>query len=111
MKPEQCVLAAGAAVSNPEPGLTRHMLAYNPELMLVQNVLEKGWRGTLHSHPHTQAVFVLRGHIQFASEGRTLDLCAGDSVVVAGDIDHQAWALEDSAVLDVFTPARRDFLG
>jgi hypothetical protein len=30
-------------------------------------------------------------------------------VVVDGDLDHQASALEDSEVLDIFTPYREDY--
>jgi quercetin dioxygenase-like cupin family protein len=35
---------------------------------------------------------------------------AGDSFVVRGGIEHQATALADAVVLDVFTPCREDYL-
>jgi len=34
---------------------------------------------------------------------------SGDSLVVEGDVEHQASALEDSEVLDVFVPYRKDY--
>ena len=34
---------------------------------------------------------------------------SGDSIVVNGSIEHQASALENSEVLDVFTPYREDY--
>jgi quercetin dioxygenase-like cupin family protein len=54
-------------------------------------------------------VYVVKGHIVFEAEGKSWELRAGDSVVVDGDLDHQASALEDSEVLDIFTPYREDY--
>ena len=96
-------------VTAPEPGMERQVLAYSPHLMLVRHTFKKGWNGARHSHPHHQMVYIVRGHIRFEAEGKSWDLRAGDSVVVDGNIDHQASALEDSEVLDIFTPFREDY--
>ncbi len=93
----------------PEPGMVRQVLAFSPQLMLVRHQFEKGWNGARHSHPHHQLVYVTRGHIRFAAEGKTWELRAGDSLVVDGGVEHQAAALEDSEALDVFTPFRQDY--
>lgn len=98
-------------VTAPESGMQRQVLAYSPQLMLVRHTFEKGWSGARHRHPHHQMVYVVRGHIRFLAEGRSWDLQSGDSVVVDGDVDHQASALEDSEVLDIFTPFREDYAG
>jgi quercetin dioxygenase-like cupin family protein len=110
MKPNQIVLGADAIVSQPEPGLTRHLLAYDPQLMLVRNVMVNGWVGAQHSHPHSQAIYILSGHIRLTLDGKVLNLYAGDTVVIDGSLEHQASAIMDSEVLDVFTPQREDFL-
>jgi quercetin dioxygenase-like cupin family protein len=34
---------------------------------------------------------------------------SGDSIVVEGDVEHQATALDDSEVLDIFVPYRREY--
>jgi len=99
----------GTEVTTPEAGMLRQVLAYNPHLMLVRHTFSKGWNGARHSHPHHQMVYVVRGHIRFQAEGRSWDLRAGDSVVVDGEVEHQASALDDSEVLDVFTPFREDY--
>lgn len=104
------VRSAEAEKSFPEPGLQRELLAYDPNLMLVRNSMEKGWVGTLHSHPHHQAIYILKGRIQFEAKGKMFELLPGDSLVVEGGVEHQARALEDSEVLDVFTPYREDFV-
>jgi quercetin dioxygenase-like cupin family protein len=97
------------AASTPEAGLLRQVLAYSGSLMLVRHEMQKGWVGTKHSHPHEQLVYVISGHIRFTGEGRTFDARTGDSFVVPGGVEHQAIALDDSEVLDVFTPFREDY--
>jgi quercetin dioxygenase-like cupin family protein len=96
-------------VTTPEPGMRRQVLAFSPHLMLVRHTFEKAWSGARHSHPHHQMVYVVRGRIRFEAEGRRWELKTGDSLVVDGGIAHQAAALEDSEVLDVFTPYRQDY--
>lgn len=98
-----------APAATPEPGMLRQVLAYNPHLMLVRHKFEKGWSGARHSHPHHQLVYVVSGHIRFEAEGESWEMRSGDSIVVNGDVEHQASALADSEVLDVFTPYRRDY--
>lgn len=96
-------------VTTPEPGMRRQVLAFSPHLMLVRHTFEKAWSGSRHSHPHHQMVYVVRGRIRFEAEGRSWELKTGDSLVVDGGVAHQAAALEDSEVLDVFTPYRQDY--
>jgi quercetin dioxygenase-like cupin family protein len=96
-------------VSSPEPGRQRQVLAYNQNVMLVRHHLVKGWKGTSHSHPHEQLVYVVSGRIRFDGDGKTIELRTGDSVIVEGNVEHQATALENSEVLDVFAPYREDY--
>jgi enamine deaminase RidA (YjgF/YER057c/UK114 family)/quercetin dioxygenase-like cupin family protein len=95
---------------NPEPGLKRHILANNPELMLVEHHAEEGWAGARHSHPHHQLVYIVSGHLRVDVGGKTFEVRAGDSFVVDGGVEHQARALAPSVMLDVFTPTRKDYL-
>lgn len=96
-------------LSFPEMGLQRQVLAYTDKLMLVRHQMKKGWVGTKHAHPHEQLVYVVSGHIRFTGGGRTFDAFAGDSFVVPGSVEHQAIALADSEVLDVFAPFREEY--
>ena len=98
-----------ARLFSPEPGLTRQILASSDKLMLVRHLMEKGWVGARHRHPHEQLVYIIRGHLKFSGGDRVFDARTGDSFVVPGGVEHQASALEDSEVLDVFTPAREDY--
>ena len=100
----------GAPESKPEPGLTRKVMAYNDKLFLAEHQMVKGWVGTVHSHPHDQVVYVVRGHLKVTCQGKTFEIRSGDSFVVRGDVEHGASALEDSLVVDVFTPCREDYI-
>ena len=95
--------------THPEVGMTRQVLAYSNELMLVRHVFEKGWVGAPHSHPHHQLVYVISGSIRIIAGDEEAFANAGDSFVVDGGVQHQAFAVEASEVLDVFTPHREDY--
>ncbi len=99
-----------ARSSEPESGLTRRVLAYNDKLFIAEHKMEMGWAGALHSHPHDQAVYIVRGKIRVSSQGKTFDLGAGDTFVVRGGVEHGASAIEESVVVDVFTPCREDYI-
>jgi quercetin dioxygenase-like cupin family protein len=93
----------------PEPGLTRRVMAYD-KLFLAEHEMAKGWVGSVHSHPHDQIVYVVRGRLKVTCRDATFDVRGGDSFVVRGGVEHGASALEDSLVLDVFTPCRQDYI-
>lgn len=101
---------AMAKESYPESGLKRRVLAYNDKLFLAEHEMVKGWVGTVHSHPHDQIVYVARGHLKVGCGGQTFEVRTGDSFVVRGGVEHGASAIEDSLVIDVFTPCREDYI-
>ncbi|MFP5234305.1 MAG: cupin domain-containing protein [Acidobacteriota bacterium] len=94
-----------------EQGLARQVLATGEQMMLVRHVLRAGWEGARHSHPHEQLVYVIRGRLIFTRGTEEFQALPGDSFVVPGGIEHQAIALEESEVLDVFAPPREDYEG
>jgi len=102
--------ASSARVTEPEPGLAREVLVHTPAMMLVRHRMRKGWRGTSHNHPHEQMVYVIGGIIEIEVDGKLHRASAGDSFIVASNAIHQATALEDAVVLDVFTPGRKEYL-
>ncbi len=104
------ITGAEVSPSFPEAGLTRRVGANNDKLFLVEHRMESGWVGAAHSHPHDQVVYVVSGRLRVNAGGQTFDVGAGDSFVVRGGVEHQALALEPALVIDVFTPARLDYL-
>src|SRR3954452_12033339 len=101
--------SAPTSTTTPELGLQRRVLASTDKLMLVEHRMEKGWVGTAHSHPHEQLVYVISGRLRVNVGGRHSEIGAGDSFVVRGGVEHQASAVEESHILDVFTPRREDY--
>jgi quercetin dioxygenase-like cupin family protein len=96
-------------MTSPEPGLNRQVMSFSPTMMLVRHTMEKGWVGRRHSHPHEQLVYVIHGTIRFEHPGGTFEATTGDSFLVPGGVEHQACALEQSEVLDIFSPVREDY--
>lgn len=103
------IRADDSKMTSPEPGLRRQVMATTEPMMLVRHRMEPGWVGAAHSHPHEQLIYILSGEIALTVDGSTYVLHAGDSVMVPGDVVHQASAAVESEVLDVFTPAREDY--
>jgi quercetin dioxygenase-like cupin family protein len=107
--PLHLIQSAAPPATHPEPGMIRQVLTYSDQLMLVRHRFEKGWTGAPHSHPHHQLVYVLSGSIRIVAGGEEAIANTGDSFIVDGNVEHQAFALEDTEVLDVFTPHREDY--
>ncbi|MCY1667509.1 cupin domain-containing protein [Rhizobium sp. SL86] len=96
--------------ATPDPGVTRRILAENPDLMVVSFRFETGAKGKLHSHPHVQSTFVASGRFEFFRDGVTYHLKPGDSLVIPGGVEHGCCCLESGELIDNFTPRRDDFL-
>ena len=92
------------------PGLSRKILGYDEALMLVCARFEKGAVGALHHHPHRQVTYVAAGSFEVEIDGVKRTLNTGDSFFVAPNLVHGAIALESGMLVDVFAPAREDFL-
>ncbi len=91
-------------------GSTRRVLAWNDQLMTVEVGFETGSAGTPHTHPHVQCSYVLYGRFLYTVEGESVEMGPGDSIVVPSGLVHGCQCLEKGMLLDVFTPARMDFL-
>jgi quercetin dioxygenase-like cupin family protein len=93
------------------PGLKRKLLGHDAHLMLVKVWFDKGAVGEVHSHPHSQGSYVISGSFEVQVDGKTEILGPGGTFFVPSGADHGAVCLEAGILLDVFSPARRDFLG
>ena len=72
--------------------------------------LSPGLNPKMHSHPEEQAVVVLEGELDMALDGKLYRVHAGDVAVIPGGVPHSAVTLDkECRVLDIFTPARKDF--
>ena len=91
-------------------GVRRKILAYDENLMMVRVEFKSGAVGYLHTHPHRQVTYVESGRFEVEISGKKEVLGRGDCFIVEPDEPHGVAALEDGGLVDVFTPAREDFL-
>ncbi|MGQ1889939.1 cupin domain-containing protein [Thermophagus sp. OGC60D27] len=91
-------------------GVTRRILGYDSEIMMVQVDFEKGSIGDPHRHPHRQTSYVVSGIFEVTIGEETQRLKAGDSFFVEPDHLHGVVCLEKGTLIDVFNPSREDFL-
>lgn len=92
-------------------GITRQILGYGPDLMVVRVWFDKDAVGEVHAHPHSQSTYVESGKFKVFIDGQETVLGAGDGFYVAPHLDHGAVCLEPGVLIDTFSPAREDFLG
>lgn len=104
------VMGKDRAIIEVADGVTRKKLAYSENLMACEMHFKKGAVGALHSHPHEQITYVVSGKFEFSIGGKKVIISAGDSTYKQPNIVHGAVCLEDGVLIDIFTPARKDFL-
>lgn len=90
-------------------GVTRRMLAYSKDLMVVENTFEKGAVGSLHHHPHTQITYIVSGVFEFTIDGVKKTVKKGDTMLKMNDVVHGCTCLEAGVLLDIFNPYREDY--
>lgn len=91
-------------------GLTRQVLTYGPDLMAVKVWFDEGAIGYLHEHYHSQASYVESGEFEVTVGDEVKTLVAGDSFFVQPNTIHGAVCKKAGVLLDMFSPAREDFL-
>ncbi len=92
-------------------GVVRKILAYSPNVMTVELQFQKGAIGSKHSHPHEQIGYLISGSLLYQEEGQEDKvLVTGDTYYVAPNVVHGVVALEETKLLDIFTPMREDFI-
>jgi len=103
-------LREGASVEM-QPGIVRTTMAYNEQLMVCHFALTKGAVIPLHNHTASQSGFVLQGKVRlFLADESSLIAARGDGYVFDPDEPHGAEALEDTELIECFSPLRPEYL-
>jgi quercetin dioxygenase-like cupin family protein len=91
------------------PLLGRQLL--NTETMTIGRIsLAAGAVVPSHYHVHEQVANVLEGRLRFVVGDEEQVVSAGESVFIPSEVPHSVEALDDSVVLDVFSPVREDWV-
>lgn len=92
------------------PGITQKTLVHGDKTLMVEFRLQKDVVLPLHSHPHEQTGYLVKGHIRLTIGQESHDVLPGDSWCIPGDILHSAESVEESVAVEVFSPVREDYL-
>lgn len=91
------------------PGVKRQFFGFDKQMMMVKVYFEKGAKGPIHAHVHTQTTYVASGKFEMYIGDETRILQAGDGFYTEPHIDHGCTCLESGILIDVFSPIREDF--
>ena len=89
--------------------LSRQVI-HGQNVTIARLELRKGGAVPEHSHMNEQVSMVQTGAIKFVSNGREHIVRAGECLTIPPNVPHSVNVLEDSVVVDVFSPAREDWI-
>jgi quercetin dioxygenase-like cupin family protein len=94
----------------PIAGVRQKTMVYGGSTLMTEFLLDGGSRLPLHSHPHEQTGYLVKGKLNMIIGNESFPAEPGDSWNIAGNTVHGAEALEDSVAVEVFSPVRKDYL-
>ncbi len=92
------------------PGVQGKTLVYGERTLMTEFLLQKGRQLPKHSHLYEQTGYLVKGQIRLSIGPEENEVGPGDSWCIPGGVEHSASALEDSVVVEVFSPVRDDYL-
>ena len=78
-------------------------------LTLARVHLREGCVVPRHNHIHEQITYVTEGALKVVFPDKTVIVRAGEVICIPSNLPHEAVALENTRVIDIFTPARQDW--
>ena len=91
-------------------GVHLKTLVHGEKTLMDEFSLAKGAEIPLHAHPHEQTGIMISGKVRFKIGDEMFEVEAGDSWCIPGEVEHAVEVLENSVVLEVFSPVREDYL-
>jgi len=92
------------------PGIRRQTVANGDAMYQMMAELKAGSLMPAHQHPQEQIVHILKGRMRLIVSGVPHELRQGDSFYLAANVPHGVETLEETLVLDTFSPPREDYL-
>jgi quercetin dioxygenase-like cupin family protein len=83
---------------------------HTPQMTIARLRLSKGAVVPVHDHANEQVTMMESGALRFEIAGEEVVLRAGDALRIPPHAAHRVETLEDSVVVDLFTPAREDWI-
>ncbi len=92
------------------PGIKRQTATSGKAMYQMLAKLEAGSKMPEHRHAQEQIVHILEGKMRLIVDGTPHELAAGDSFYLASNVPHGVETIEDTRVLDTFSPPRDEYL-
>ena len=92
------------------PGVSRRTLNAGERTSIHEIQIAAGCVVPMHTHPHEQIGYLVSGRVEFELGDETKELSAGDSWIIPSEVPHEVTALEDAVALDIFSPAREEYI-
>jgi len=92
------------------PGIRRRTVTHGEYMYQMMAKLDAGSRMPEHKHPQEQIVHILEGKMRLIVAGEPHELRGGQSFYLASNVPHGVETIEDTMVLDTFSPPRDDYL-
>ena len=97
------------AVQQLDNGITRQMITAG-NMMLAQIFVPKGVSFPAHRISSEQITIYVKGGAVYQSEQSRIEAREGDILHIPAGVQHSDQVVEDTVVLDVFSPPREDWL-
>lgn len=110
MESNRYILNNDTPVEDLGGGVSRQLLGYNNQLMMVKVSFLTGAVGALHTHMHSQTTYCASGVFKFTIEEENRTVCEGDATYIPPGVIHGVLCLEEGVLIDTFNPVRQDFL-
>jgi len=91
------------------PGITRQVV-HGTQTTFSRWHLKAGAAVPLHHHVNEQMTWIVSGRAEVHSGGKKYELVAGEIMVFAPNVEHAFNILEDTVAVDIFAPARQDWI-
>jgi quercetin dioxygenase-like cupin family protein len=92
------------------PGVSRKILGRDKQIMMVKVKFDTGTTVGLHHHVHIQTSYCAKGKFEFTVGEEKKTVNYGDGIYIPPNVPHGVTCLEEGVIIDVFSPAREDFL-
>jgi quercetin dioxygenase-like cupin family protein len=91
-------------------GIKRRTVTSGKTMYQMLARLEAGSKMPEHRHPQEQIVHILEGRMRLIVDGTPHELVTGDSFYLASNVPHGVETIEETRVLDTFSPPREEYL-
>ena len=87
-----------------------NVLVHGEKTHLIESKFKKGSVHKLHSHPHEQTGYVVSGRLMMTIGDEKFEAEAGASWSIPGGVEYSGEILEETVVVEVFSPVREEYL-